>query len=222
MFYIIIYNMQFYGLHDLDKKMLKYINYKNGVFIEVGANDGLTQSNTAYFEKNLNWTGLLIEPNNEQFLKCKENRKNSIVENYALVSKNYKEECVIGNFTNQKANGLMSMTLDLGDYTEDHMLKQKNAILSEQLVKCRSITLTKLLDKHNFDKIDFFSLDVEGYEISVLNGLDFNKYRPKYILIETANREIYQNKIKEYMKEKNYIFLERLSLNDDLFINKNI
>ena len=67
--------MQFYGLHDLDKKMLKYINYKNGVFIEVGANDGLTQSNTAYFEKNLNWTGLLIEPNNKQFLKCKENRK---------------------------------------------------------------------------------------------------------------------------------------------------
>lgn len=214
--------MQFYGLHDLDKKMLKYINYKNGVFIEVGANDGLTQSNTAYFEKNLNWTGLLIEPNNEQFLKCKENRKNSIVENYALVSKNYKEECVIGNFTNQKANGLMSMTLDLGDYTEDHMLKQKNEILSEQLVKCRSITLTKLLDNHNFDKIDFFSLDVEGYEISVLNGLDFNKYRPKYILIETANREIYQNKIREYMKEKNYIFLERLSLNDDLFIDKNI
>ena len=41
----------------------------------------------------------------------------------------------------------------------------------------------------------------------------------KYILIETANREIYQNKIREYMKEKNYIFLERLSLNDDLFID---
>jgi len=44
----------------------------------------------------------------------------------------------------------------------------------------------------------------------------------KYILIETANREIYQNKIREYMKEKNYIFLERLYLNDDLFIDKNI
>lgn len=43
MFNIIIYNnMQFYGLHDLDKKMLKYFNYKNGVFIEVGANDELT------------------------------------------------------------------------------------------------------------------------------------------------------------------------------------
>ena len=65
-------------------------------------------------------------------------------------------------------------------------------------------------------------MDVEGYEISVLNGLDFTKYRPKYILIETENRLNYQNVIRDYMIEKNYKFLERLSLNDDLFIDNSI
>ncbi|KAF6201526.1 hypothetical protein GE061_003917 [Apolygus lucorum] len=37
-------------------------NKKNGFFIEVGALDGETRSNTLYFERFLNWTGLLIEP----------------------------------------------------------------------------------------------------------------------------------------------------------------
>ena len=46
----------------LDKKMLDYINYKNGFFIECGANDGINQSTTWYFEKKLKWKGLLIEP----------------------------------------------------------------------------------------------------------------------------------------------------------------
>ena len=35
---------------------------KNGFFIELGANNGLTQSNTAFFEKYRNWSGILIEP----------------------------------------------------------------------------------------------------------------------------------------------------------------
>ena len=48
--------------HQLDKKLLKYINYKNGFYIDCGANDGVNQSTTWYFEKYLNWNGILIEP----------------------------------------------------------------------------------------------------------------------------------------------------------------
>lgn len=40
------------------------------------------------------------------------------------------------------------------------------------------------------------------------------------MLIESANREILQNTIREYMLNKNYKFIERLSQNDDLFIDK--
>jgi hypothetical protein len=39
-----------YSLHDLDDKLLKYLNFENGFFIEAGANDGLSQSNTALYE----------------------------------------------------------------------------------------------------------------------------------------------------------------------------
>ena len=65
----------FNGYNQLDVKMLDYINYKNGFFIECGANDGVNQSNTWYFEKKLNWHGILVEPVGNVFDKLKENRR---------------------------------------------------------------------------------------------------------------------------------------------------
>jgi len=42
---------KYHGLNGLDKKIEKYINFNNGFFCELGANDGITQSNTFFFEK---------------------------------------------------------------------------------------------------------------------------------------------------------------------------
>ena len=46
---------------DLDNKLAKYLNFRGGFFIEVGANDGYSMSNTYYLEKILGWQGVLIE-----------------------------------------------------------------------------------------------------------------------------------------------------------------
>lgn len=53
--------MHSYSLNELDIKLLKYINKRNGFFIEVGANNGISQTNTLLFEKNYGWNGMLIE-----------------------------------------------------------------------------------------------------------------------------------------------------------------
>ena len=51
-----------------DETVLKLLNYKkNGIFIEAGAYDGEVHSNTLQLELNYNWTGILIEPNPENF-----------------------------------------------------------------------------------------------------------------------------------------------------------
>ena len=63
------------------------------------------------------------------------------------------------------------------------------------------------------NKIDFLSLDVEGAEIEVLNGIDYNNYIFKYMLIESRNFETINN----FLKIKNYKFLEKLSDHDYLF-----
>ena len=93
--------------------------------------------------------------------------------------------------------------------------------LPNDVVEVPKITIYKILTENKIYKIYFFSLDVEGYEISVLNGMDFSNVRPKYFLIETANRPEYQNIVRQYMKDKNYLFVKQLSGNDDLFLDKN-
>src|SRR5579863_7922949 len=82
----VVEQRQYYGLNDLDRKLEHYINFDNGVFVEAGANDGQTQSNTAYFARHRGWRGLLIEPIPELAARCRVARLESIVENCALVA----------------------------------------------------------------------------------------------------------------------------------------
>ena len=88
---------------------------------------------------------------------------------------------------------------------------QKNEKIEEFWVDAS--TLNSILKKSKAPElIDFLSLDVEGVEIEVLNGIDFLNYNFKYILIESRDDE----EIKKYLKEKNYIFLEKI-IKRDLF-----
>ena len=169
--------MKSYSLVDnkkepIDFKLDNIINKKNGFYIELGANNGLDQSNTAFFEFNREWTGLLIEPSYEKFLECKINRKNSIVKNYACVSSEYKEETIRGDF-----NGSLMSSVD------------GKRLNNRDIIEVKAITLEKLLDNviEKNKQIDLLSLDTEGYELNILIGLNLDKYRPKYILIEIYN-----------------------------------
>lgn len=184
------------AIDDLDKKLNKFINYRNGFFIECGANDGINQSNTWFFEKKLNWKGLLVEPVPKLFKNLKKNRSDkNIFENVCLVGFNHKSK-----FINMTYDNCMSKITK-------NKKKNKNII-----VKCSN--LTDLLKKNKIKKtIDLFTLDVEGYESDVLNGINFRRYKFKYFLIET--KKFF--KIKRYLNLRGYQFIKKLSRHDYLF-----
>lgn len=186
---------RFNALNQLDKKMLNYINFSEGFFIECGANDGVNQSNTWYFEKYLNWHGILIEPLRDQFVELKKNRsqKNHFY-NLALSS-------------SQKINSLNIIENNLTSKVIDKLDKKK------KVSKYNSTTLTKILDEVNAPKlVDFFSLDVEGYEDQVIKGINFKKYNFKFFLIETKN-----DKVIKFIESKNYKLVKKMSYHDYLF-----
>lgn len=199
-----------YALNSLDLKMEPYLkDIKNGFYIECGANNGVWQSNTLYFYEKYGWRGLLIEPNPFLFQFCKKLRPNDIVENYALVNNNYKEDKIKGFFQfTDYAPSLMAQIFD----------ENLNQHPDQEPIDVPAITLTKLLDKYQIKKIDFFSLDVEGYEINVLDGFDIKRFKPSYILIETTIIEERQKEIQKYMESVGYKIIARLSDGDDLYV----
>lgn len=188
---------KFNAYHALDKKLLNYINYKNGFYIDCGANDGVNQSTTWHFEKYLNWHGVLIEPVPEVYNELKNNRnKNNYFYNYALVNKKYNQQEINFTFNNKD-----SLQAKIALYTRPH---KKN----EKIIRVKCKTLEKILDNIKIPKlIDLFSLDVEGYEFEVLEGINFNSVKFKYILVETE----FPEKINNLLTQKKYKFVERLS-----------
>jgi len=176
-----------YALDQLDTRLTKYLTKNTGVFIEAGANDGQSYSNTLYFEKHLKWTGLLVEPLPHLAKLCRQNRPDCIVENCALVPFDF-----AGDHIEMWACGLMSFVDGSFKTSEEAQTHLDNSQKVNQPVPQRlevsTSTLGALLDKHNLTRVDLLSLDVEGFEASALRGLDFQRHHIEYILVEARYR----------------------------------
>ena len=187
---------------------------QNGFFIEVGANNGFSESNTYYLERFRNWQGILIEPIPHLYQECVNERPKSKVFNCALVSQDFPDsqiEMIYGHL----------MSLVTGAFDDENIESERVAIAGRKLgftpykIKVPARTLTSILDEVNIGKIDFFSLDVEGFELNALQGLDFDKYRPEFMLVECLNEQFF-HKIESYIADY-YDLFERASQVDYLF-----
>ena len=202
------------ALNDIDQKLKKYLPHKKGFFIEAGANDGYLQSNTYYLEKKRRWKGILIEGIPELYKKCKKERSKSVVYNCALVSRDFPDPTVTMHYAHLMS--VVDNSLKTQDEQEKHL---STGIDIQNLEGSYSIevptkTLESILDDTpNLPTIDFFSLDVEGYELNVLDGLNLSHYRPRYILVEAR----FFNEVNNHMAKHGYRLIDKLTHHDCLY-----
>ncbi len=92
-------------------------------------------------------------------------------------------------------------------------LSIKEGSKAAEVKKVITSTLNSIIENSIYKnkEIDFLSIDVEGYEIEVLKGLDFNKYKPKLVVLEFIDHEIkefYNQKINNILNSQLNKFME--------------
>lgn len=170
---------------------------KDGFCIEVGGYDGITGSNTYFFEK-LGWQCLVIEPIYEYCEKIRSARSCEVY-NVAVSDEDGEAEFAIAEGI--EVLSTMLSTLETNTYQFER-IKKDHGRIKKIIVKTK--TLNSILEAKSYPKIDFISIDVEGHEMEVLKGFSVEKFLPRIMIIEANSRKM-KREISEYLDKFGYI-----------------
>ena len=170
----------------------------NGFYIDIGAYHPVIGSNTFYFYKFLGWTGINIEPNPDNFPLFEKMRSQDINLNMGISEKE------------QELNYYMVDQLPAMNTFSEEFLRTSN--MYDHISRVKLIptnTLKNILNKYHSENkaIDIMNIDVEGLDLQVLNSNDWEKYRPKCIVIEVDNSALFKGKIHQFLSEKGYVIM---------------
>lgn len=185
--------MTYYSQINQDKYFIEEIIKfkKNGKFLDIGANDGITESNTYCLEKEYGWSGLCIEANHELAKLCSINRPASTVSCSVVWS----DEKYIDFIEPMNGNNLLSR-IDNIPWNDNYFT---NEFIDKKISKRKTTTIKNILGSSKHHYFDYFSLDIEGAELEALKGIDWSNTKFGFITVEYGNREHYQNLISHFL-----------------------
>lgn len=154
----------------------KLLGYPNtGFYVDVGAYDPVRFSNTMRFYLK-GWKGINVEPDFGQFRKIEAVRTRDINLNIGIASKS-------GSLTYWQMNPNTLSTFSEAQAKES----MKEGFSLTKKMKIPVQTLASVLEKYAKGKrIDFLSVDVEGFELDVLKSNNWKKFRPVILCIELS------------------------------------
>lgn len=185
--------MQYYGQFDppVDKILHeRYFNdLEDGISIEAGSFDGITESCTYFFNKYKNWTTYNIEPLPNIFSKLQQNRNDTKSINLNVAFSNDNNTKIITNYKHPNLGyNLGIASIKHTSEMKQHLETVSSNIFIEHEVNC--ITYNSFIEKYNIKNLNLFVLDVEGYESFVLEGMKNSKVLPDVFVIEHGHKEV--------------------------------
>lgn len=179
-------------------------SHKNGIYVDVGAYDGVDINNTLYFEKTHNWTGVNVEPMKESFDQLVMNRPRSINLNCAVCNSDGETEF----FNNTGHTKLISGIKSTFDSRHLQRLHNENRSWGSttELIKVPTKRMETICDDHQIVHINYLSIDVEGAEFEVIKSINFDKVFIDVIGFEN-NYDDVSVPIIAYLNDKGYVVI---------------
>lgn len=195
-----------------------YIVYNNffkdmqeGIFCDVGGNHPLNINNTRYFEE-LGWSGFAFEPLPHMKPLWKKYRNARFFSFAASDSEGKVTFTIVKDCTGWE--DMLSFVKETRNVNYDYETVD---------ITVQTRLLRDVFREENITHIDYMSIDVEGHEVNVIKGIDFNKVRINVLTIENnpSSNVIYgDDNLRNIMFENDYILWGRIIGLDDIFIHK--
>lgn len=186
---------------------------QNGVFVDIGGNHPINGSNTYLLEQK-GWNGIAIEPQ-EKLRKLWPGLRKAECLNYVVGPENKVINFIEGKDSEHGLSGVEG-------YNKCHATAQKVSVEQKRL--------EDILKEKQIDRIDYLSIDVEGYEMKVLESINFTATTIRLISIENdigfvnipyigekIGAELGNNKLRHFLRDKGYVYIGRVVC-DDFFI----
>jgi len=175
----------------------------DGVFVDVGSVDGFSFSNTYFFERNFNWTGICVEPNGASLDVLKRVRTRSAVYNACVSNVTTREDFVQCTGYTRMLSGLVS------SMTPEHRARIQHEIGihggTSEIIQVQVLRLADILESRGMAHIDLLSVDTEGAELQVLQGIDWHRTHISVIILEMLNpAEEHSLEIEAFLQARGY------------------
>lgn len=184
---------------------------RDGVFVEIGGFDGVTGSNCLFFELMRGWRGLLVEPSPRLFEQARAARRCDCHQAALAASAGEAEFLEIRAGYTQMGGLVANYDPGMRQRVEQDRRHQG------EVIRVPTRTLVELLDEAGHARVDYISLDVEGAELAVLEGFDFERYPVRAWTIENNRGDV--TRIPAFMAERGYDRVEALGA-DDVYVRR--
>lgn len=190
---------QFYSQYQQDQYIYKKFFWKkrNGVFVDIGAHDGVSLSNTYFFEKYMDWKGICIEPIPEVFERLKTNRNCLCIQGCIYDKRETVPFLKITGWA-EMLSGIVE------NYDPQHLNRIQWEISlnggTSEIINVKCYNINQLLLDNNIRHVDYLSIDTEGGELGILQSIDFNQIDIDVIEVENN----YGEHFREFLEPLGY------------------
>lgn len=208
---------RFYSQYGQDRYLAEQMfpAKTDGFFVDIGAHDGVTYSNSKHFEE-LGWRGVCVEPNPQVFRQLQRNRSCKCVNACISEVSGEIEFAMVVSESEDDFTNMLSGIVDKYDKRHRRRLEQEVAAAGGRLdhIQVASQKFNECVPPGT--KIDFVSIDTEGAELAVLQSIDFGAVDVECFVIENNYSE---NTIAEFMNSKGYKLHATLKV-DQVFVRQ--